>query len=373
MSQHPIRVGINIPAKPPISTVKLGIRGARLAGLSPAMFWDHFQDFFPQALWNEDFSWYARDNPWAHEHYEYQVLLGHLASIAGNMSLGVGVTEPLRRHPVLIAQAMMTLSHVTKRLPVLGLGAGERENTEPYGISTDRPVGKLEEALQITRMCFTSRGAFDFHGEHFQLNNAVMDLVPEDGLAPPIWIAAHGPRMLRLTGEYGDGWLPTISYTPEEYGDRLSTIRGHAASAGRDPDAIRPAMQTQVVLAPSDEEARALLREPIARYVGLMIPHEVYERNGLTHPFGEDFRGFVDVLPEELTEAQLASAIEQVPPEFLEENIIWGSPERVATHIRALGDAGLRHFIVVPVSVAISQRMLYYLPLGLFRLRRKLM
>ena len=37
-----------------------------------------------------------------------------------------------------------------------------------------------------------------------------MDLEPPPGRTPQIWVAAHGPRMLQLTGRYSDGWLPII-------------------------------------------------------------------------------------------------------------------------------------------------------------------
>ena len=43
-----------------------------------------------------------------------------------------------------------------------------------------------------------------------------MDLNAPKGKTPEVWIAGHGPRMLRLTGEYGDGWYPTVVGSPEE-------------------------------------------------------------------------------------------------------------------------------------------------------------
>jgi phthiodiolone/phenolphthiodiolone dimycocerosates ketoreductase len=372
MSRTSIRLGMLIPAKPPIGDVKMAVRISRLAGLDTAMFWDHFQDFASQALWNEETTWMARDIEWAHEHYEYQTLLGYLASIAGKLQLGVGVTEPLRRHPVMIAQALMTLSHVTRRPPILGIGAGERENTEPYGVSLHKAVGKLEEALQIIRMCYTARGPFDFEGTHFQLRNALMDLVPAEGKTPPIWIAAHGPRMLRLTGQYGDGWYPGYLKSAEDYGDRLSTVRRHAREAGRNPDAIVPSMQTSIFLAPTDEIARQMLGKPFARFIGLITPDEVFQSYGLTHPLGEGFRGYADIKPEEIEREKLEAAMDAVPEDFLRESMIWGSPEKVATEIRKFGDAGLRHIVIIPVSVLDSKRILRYLPRGLFSLRRKL-
>jgi phthiodiolone/phenolphthiodiolone dimycocerosates ketoreductase len=372
MSRQGIRLGLHIPAKPPLSNVKMLTRLCRVVGIDTAMVWDHFQDFVPQSMWHEGTTWMARDQTHFHEHYEYQVLLGHLAGIAGNMRLGVGVTEPLRRHPVLIAQAMMTLSHMTKRPPILGIGAGERENTEPYGIPLEKPVSKLEEALQIIRKCYTSRGPFDFDGDHFQLKNAIMDLNPDHGKVPSIWIAAHGPRMLRLTGQYGNGWYPVGPMTPEEYGDSLSTIRRHAQDAGRDPATIAPSLAIQLIMAPTDEEAWEILEHPLIRLAALTYPATVFEKHGLKHPLGDGFRGVVEFVPEEIPTDQVHAALEQIPQEFLEQTMIWGSADTVAEQIRALGQAGLRHVVVTPTSVVKSERILRYLPRGLFRLRRLL-
>jgi phthiodiolone/phenolphthiodiolone dimycocerosates ketoreductase len=372
MARHSIRLGLNFPAKPPMTNLKMLTRAARLIGIDTTMIWDHFQDFIPQAVWTEENTWLARDLSYPHEHYDYQVLLGHLASVAGNMRLGVGVTEPLRRHPVLIAQAIKTLSHMTKRAPILGIGAGERENTEPYGIPMESPVGKLEEALQIIRICYTSRGPFDFEGEHFQLKNAVMDLVPADGKTPPIWIAAHGPRMLRLTGQYGDGWYPAAPMSPEEYGDRLLTVKNHAREAGRDPNRITPSLSTPIILAPTDEDASEILHMRIARLLALAYPNEIFARHGLTHPLGEDFRGILDLIPEEIPEDELNDALDQISPDFLKATVIWGSPQSVGRRIQEYGKAGLEHIVVSPYSAMASPQMMRYLPVGLFKLRRML-
>jgi alkanesulfonate monooxygenase SsuD/methylene tetrahydromethanopterin reductase-like flavin-dependent oxidoreductase (luciferase family) len=43
---------------------------------------------------------------------------------------------------------------------------------------------------------------------------ALFDLPPYKGKWPEIWIAAHGPRMLRAVGRYGDGFFPAFAQTP---------------------------------------------------------------------------------------------------------------------------------------------------------------
>ena len=194
----------------------------------------------PSALWDRRLSWIAGRSASPHECFDYQTLLGYLAGRAGRVRLGVGVTEPFRRHPIVIAQAMITLAHLSRRPPILGIGAGERENTDPYGLASPSRSAGWRRRCRSSGTAFTSRGPFDFHGTHFRLDGAVLDLKPPPGRTPEIWIAAHGPRMLRLTGRYGDGWYPFAIVSPEDYATRLAVIHAAASAAGRDPEAITP-------------------------------------------------------------------------------------------------------------------------------------
>lgn len=111
-------------------------------------------------------------------------------------------------------------------------------------------------------MCFESRGPFDFNGEHFQLNAAMMDLGSPPDRTAEIWVAAHGPRMLRLTGRYGDGWYPTIPMIPDQCAAKLATIQDAAANAGRNPMAITPGFSMFYAAAASESEAEQLLDGP---------------------------------------------------------------------------------------------------------------
>ena len=46
----------------------------------------------------------------------------------------------------MVANEWLTLDHITKGRAILGIGAGERENIEPYGLDYSRQVSKFEEA-----------------------------------------------------------------------------------------------------------------------------------------------------------------------------------------------------------------------------------
>lgn len=296
---------------------------------------------------------------WCCAGHPYQTLLGYLAAKFPGMRLGIGVTEPIRRHPIVLAQAALTLAHMTERAPILGLGAGERLGAEPCGLDFTRTVGRLEEALQIVRESFDARGPFDFAGEHFRLQGVLVGLQPPEGRTPEIWVAAHGPRMLRLTGQYGDDWYPVLVASPDDYAARLDVIYASAREAGRDPEAITPAMHPPIVVAPTEEEARAMLDAKAIRFMGLLLPAEVWGFFGLQPPFGEGFRGYIDILPEMHDRQTVDAAIAAVPPEMME-GLIWGTPERVVATLRAFGDAGLRHVVPLLASAAVSPEAAAY-------------
>lgn len=354
-------VGLQLGTQPPLSATRAFLVGARAMRLDSVMLIDHFQNVFPSVIWDKELTWLAAQRPTPHEFFDYQVLLGHLASRVGRMRLGVGVTEPIRRHPVLIAQAMMTLSHLTKRAPILGIGAGERMNIDPYGLDPSRPVARLEEALQIIRLCLSTQGPISFSGRYFRLERATMDLKPARGRVPEIWIAGHGPRMLALTGRYGDGWYPTAVVSPREYADKLATIRAAAADAGRNPAAITPALHRFMVIAATEREARAMLKTKVIRALGLMAPADLWRQAGVVHPFGEHFNALVDFVPDRYDRSTMDEAIAAVPDELIAEGpLLWGTPDQVVTRLRAFGDAGLRYVVLAPVSGLVSKHAALY-------------
>ncbi len=360
IDSHRVSLGLGVGTAPSLKRVHLLLRVARTLGFDAAWTVDHFQSFYPTALWDRDFTWMAKPGTSPHPYFDYQSLVGHLAARAGRLHLGVGVTESIRRHPVLLAQAALTWSHLTKRNPILGIGAGERENVDPYGLDFDRPVTRLDEALQIIRLCFDSEGPIDFSGEFFTLRGAVMDLKPVPGNRPQLWVAAHGPRMLRLTGRYADGWYPTLPMTPQEYGDALGVVRAEATAAGRDPDAIVPAWQVFTVIGRTEAQARRLLDSRFVRFMALLGPATTWRRHGVAHPLGEEFRGMIDFVPERYGRAELEAAMAKVPTDVVAVSVLWGTPDQLLHQLGDHVDAGLRHIVMAPGSAAVSRRDALY-------------
>ncbi|WP_069159899.1 LLM class flavin-dependent oxidoreductase [Nocardia altamirensis] len=351
---RPFAVGTLAGGNPPVGGTRFLVRMARLGRLDSVLTPDHLISVFPKSIWDTDFTPQAKVVRSPDEQLDFAPLLGHVAAGAGRVQIGVGATDPHRRHPVLLAQTFLTLAQMTKVPPILGIGSGERENLEPYGFTWNRPVDRFEEALQVLRAALTAPESLDFAGKYYRIDRAVMDLtVPPDRM-PQIWIGAHGPRMLELTGRYADGWYPWETVSPQEYERRLHVVHAAARAAGRDPDAIVPAQMIQMLTARSHSGIRRLLRAPAVRYLGLMAPNAVWARCGAKHPFGEDFRGLIDLMPHRLSKAEVYEAIAEVTDEVLHEWLTIGTPREILAHLRELSDAGLRHAIVFPAAALVS-------------------
>jgi phthiodiolone/phenolphthiodiolone dimycocerosates ketoreductase len=355
-----VAVGLAIPPKPPLGALKQVIWATRALRCDSLLLWDHLQDLIPTTLWDKQFTWAAGDNDSPHAFFDQQTLLGYMAPRAGRMAVGVAVTEAIRRHPVVIAQAMVTLAHLGKRAPILGIGSGEKENIEPYGLSFANPVSKLEEALQVLRLCFYGKGPLNFEGKHFSLRDARFDLKAPKGRTPQIWVGALGPRMLELTGRYGDGWYPLGLLTPEEYGQKLEAIRSAARAAGRKPDDVLPAFQPYIVIAPTHQEAARMLENPTIKFFALLAPAEAWRKVGVPHPFGDDYKGNAEFLPESHTRAELEAAIAKVPVEVAKIGLLWGTPDEVVEQLRPFAAAGMRYVVPQALTAAISRKHAMY-------------
>ncbi|MFF2808820.1 LLM class flavin-dependent oxidoreductase [Streptomyces sp. NPDC058000] len=327
---------------------------ARNAGLDTFLVFDHLINVFPRQAWDTDFSYLAAAMPTPDRCLDFATVLGDFAHRAGPVRLAIGVTDPNRRHPAVLAQTALTLAQLTERAPVLGIGAGAAENLRPYGVPHDRKVSRVEEALRILRMFFDGEGPHDFRGEFFTLDQALMGLAPPKGRIPRIWLGGNRDRMLGLAGRYADGWLPSELMTPDEYARRLAVVRSAAVAAGRDPDGIVAAGGVPIVVAETDAAAHALLRAKPIRFLALHAGAESWRAHGVAHPFGDDYRGLAELLPHRLTRAEVERAMAAIPDELVAAQVVVGSRETVLKRIRELLDAGMRHPMLIPASALAS-------------------
>ena len=185
----------------------------------------------------------VQDHPYQRRFFDTWTLLSYVAARTARITLLPDVINlPLRR-PAVLAKAAASLDVLSGGRVELGLGAGAFwEGVEAMGGPRRMPgesVEALEEAMRIMRSFLDMDQSVRFEGRHYAAAGA------KPGPPPPhrigLWVGAYRPRMLRLTGRLGDGWLPSVggSYLPEDgVAERQRVIDEAARRAGRDPGEI---------------------------------------------------------------------------------------------------------------------------------------
>ena len=302
---------------------------------------DHMVSFWPDSIWTEEFTELATVSPSPHRYLDSMAVAGAVSVLTEHTPIATSVTDTVRRHPAMLAQTALTLSHLSKGRFVLGVSCGEHENTVPYGLDFSKPVSRFEEALEVITLLWSSEGTVDHEGKFFHLQHARLDTEPYDGKVPPIWIGGNGPRMLDIAGRYADGWWPADIWSPEDYERMLTTLKASADRAGRDPEAIVPGILISCFIGDDDELAE-IMQAPLVKAYVLQMPASLLRSYGYEHPMGPDWRGFHDIDPGLLTRERIVEMCEHTDPQMILDVVPHGTPEQLARRLKDYVDAGLR-------------------------------
>jgi len=262
------------------------------AGFHWVSIWDHF---YPAMLAPQD----AKGSC-----LEAVASMTALAAATKNVRVGSLVYCVPYRHPAVLANAMVTVDHVSGGRMELGLGAGWSQiEFDAYGIPflpmKDR-LDQLEEAVQIIRGLLTQE-VTNFAGKYYRVTDARCDPKPMQS-SPRIWLGGMGEkRLLRMVAKYADGWnVPFIG--PDVFRGKREVLDRWCDKEKRDPTTIIRTINLGLALGRDEAEAQR-------------------KREGLQAQFGA-------ALP------------------FLEPGMLIGTPQQVIDRIGEYTDAGAEWIIV---------------------------
>jgi phthiodiolone/phenolphthiodiolone dimycocerosates ketoreductase len=220
------------------------------------------------------------------------------------------------------------------------VGAGEAENLVPFGYDFATPVADTEEFL-IELRSLLDHGIMPSESS----GRIGLPLRRDDLGSPKVWVAGHGPRMLRLTGQHADAWVPAWPMSPSCYGQKRRTIADYAVRAGRPMPEC--ALHIGVIIGESrDHVAELMERDPLGKLVALMSSAEIWANYGMKHPSGEQCRGLVDLIYHELDPDELRELAPTIPFELVEEFMFIGNAAEIADRVSGYADNGLEHVIL---------------------------
>jgi alkanesulfonate monooxygenase SsuD/methylene tetrahydromethanopterin reductase-like flavin-dependent oxidoreductase (luciferase family) len=213
-----------------------------------------------------------QDHPYQPAYLDTWTLLSYVAASTERVRISGNVINLPLRPPVLLARQAASLDLLSGGRFELGLGAGAFwDAIVAMGGPRRSPAGavaSLSEAIDIIRATWDGgrRGGIFADGEHYKVRGAKRG--PEPAHDVSIWLGAYKPRMLRLTGEKADGWLPSLAYFKPgglERGNQI--IDEAAAGAGRDAREIRRMLNITPDQATVDDLLPFALRDGVSAFI----------------------------------------------------------------------------------------------------------
>jgi len=153
------------------------------------------------------------------------------AAATDRVHIGLGVVNPYNRHPTLIAMEIGALDELAQGRARLGIGSGIASATERMGLSTERPLAAVRDAITIVRAMLTGEEV-TYAGRAFSAAKAKLEYRPPRP-DMPLLMAARGEQALALCGKIADGLMISNLCPPDFTRQAVDVVAKSARAAGR--------------------------------------------------------------------------------------------------------------------------------------------
>lgn len=219
------------------------------------------------------------DEAWVGEHHSAgwetiaspEVFIGMAAARTKRIKLGTGVVSLPYHHPLIVADRMVLLDHLTRGRVLFGVGPGALPTDAlMLGIEPPTQRPRMNEALKVIMRLFTETEPVTHESDWFTLREARLQLRPYTYPHMPVAVAAvQSPAGMVAAGEHGVGVL-TFSIPRGKDAEALGEFWGIAEKTAAENGKVMDRNEWRVVLhvhlAESRKEALAQIKERAARY-----------------------------------------------------------------------------------------------------------
>ncbi len=152
------------------------------------------------------------DEAWIGEHHSAgwetisspEIFMAVAADRTRHIKLGSGVISLPYHHPLMVANRMVQLDHMTHGRVMLGVGPGALPgDAYMMGIPHEVQRERMDEALGIVLRLFTETEPITYKSDWFELNEAMLQLRPYQKPYMPVAVASvQTPAGVALAGKY---------------------------------------------------------------------------------------------------------------------------------------------------------------------------
>ena len=177
------------------------------------------------------------------------------AMLTERPNLAITVSNPMTRHPAVIASACASVHQIADGRFRYGMSSGD---------SALRNIGVRPSTVAELQACAHAVRELTA-GRSVEWNGATLGLHWLDDPTPvPVWLAAEGPRTQRLAGRLADGVILSNCLTKERLDVAMEHIGAGAAEAGRNVDDIEVWHMCNLLFAPTEQAGIDLIPSVLA-------------------------------------------------------------------------------------------------------------
>lgn len=220
------------------------------------------------------------DEAWIGEHHSFgreliadpAVFIAAAAMVTRRIKLGTGVVSLPYHHPLMIADKMLQLDHMTEGRAMLGVGPGVlTSDAYQMGIEPTTQRQRMAESLDAIMKLFEADAPVTMETDWFTLRDARLQMASFSEPHLPVAVAASvTPSGPTLAGKHGIGLLSVAGADHESFERTWGWVEEAAAESGKKVDRREWRVVVPVHLADSKQEAIENIREGFERraYVG---------------------------------------------------------------------------------------------------------
>jgi F420-dependent oxidoreductase-like protein len=214
--------------------------------------------------------------------------LGAVGRGTSTIELGTAVVPTWLRHPLMLAAQALTTQEMAGGRLALGIGLAHKAVVEgALRVPFERPARHMSEYLSVLLPALTDRRV---HAEGDIWSGVTDGLGGAPGVpAPPVLVAAMGPRLLELTGARTHGAVLWLSGPRTIDGYLRPALEAAAERAGRPAPRIVASVPVSVTDEP--DRVRDLIATMLAGYNDLPSYRGVMDREGVDGPAGVSLVG----------------------------------------------------------------------------------
>jgi limonene 1,2-monooxygenase len=248
------------------------------------------------------------DEAWIGEHHSTgweiiaspEIFIATAAERTKHIRLGTGVISLPYHHPLMVANRMVLLDHLTRGRVMMGVGPGVLvTDAHMMGIdpSTQRP--RMDEALGIIMRLLTEPEPITYESDWFTLNEARIHLRPYTQPHFPIAVAAAGtPSGMILAGKHGAGVISFSAIREGAISSKLSDFWNIAEETAADHGKTMDRGEWRIVqyafLAESRKEAFEQARERAGHYQRVYVENILGRKSDFDGPADKVVEAMVD-------------------------------------------------------------------------------